>query len=289
MAAHQDAPSAILLVSCPDRPGILATITGFVSEHGGNILELSEHVETRGEKFLMRIEWELGDYELPRDEIESAFEPIANRFSMNWSLYFSDVTPLMAIFVTKQSHCLHDLLARYESGDWNVSIPVIMSNHNDLRPVAARFGIDYHHIPVTKETKREQEEKQLSLLDDYSIDFVVLARYMQILTPQFVEAYRNKIINIHHSFLPAFPGARPYRKAHDRGVKLIGATSHYVTEELDEGPIIEQDTVPISHEDDTEDLRRKGRDLEKMVLARAVRNHLQWRTFVYDNRTAVFN
>lgn len=287
--ATQQNPSAILLVSCPDQPGILAAITGFVSEHGGNILELSEHVETLDSRFLMRIEWELKDFDLPREEIKPSFEPIAERFSMNWSLYFSDVTPFMALFVTKQSHCLHDLLARYESDDWNVSIPLIISNHNDLRPVAARFGIDYHHIPVSSDTKREQEEKQLSLLEDYNIDFIVLARYMQILTPPFVDAYRNKIINIHHSFLPAFPGARPYRSAHDRGVKIIGATSHYVTEELDEGPIIEQDTVPVSHEDDTEDLRRKGRDLEKIVLARAVRNHLQRRTLVYDNRTAVFN
>lgn len=281
--------SAILLVSCPDRPGILAAITRFVDQHGGNILELDEHVEQLDDVFLMRIEWELEAFILPRHRIASTFQPIAERFAMNWSLHFSDDAPRMAVFVTKQSHCLHDLLARYESGEWNVEIPVIISNHDDLRPVADRFDIEYHHTPITKETKKEQEQKQISLLKEHEIDFIVLARYMQILTPQFIDHYPNKIINIHHSFLPAFPGAAPYRSAHKRGVKIIGATSHYVTEELDGGPIIAQDIVHVSHEDDVDDLKRKGQDLEKIVLARAVWNHIQRRTLVYNNRTAVFD
>lgn len=289
MNTHARDSSVILLVSCPDGPGILAAITGFVSEHGGNILELHEHVETVNDTFLMRIEWELEPFDLPREQIASRFEPIADRFSMNWSLHFSDETPRMAVFVTKQSHCLHDLLARYESGQWNVTIPVIISNHDLLRPIAERFGIDYFHTPISSENKSEQEDKQLEILEDYDVDFVVLARYMQILTDKFIGRYRNRVINIHHSFLPAFPGARPYHSAYERGVKIIGATSHYATEDLDEGPIIEQDTVPVSHEDDVDDLKRKGQDLEKVVLARAVWNHLQRRTLVHDNRAAVFD
>lgn len=286
---HSQAPSAILLVSCPDQPGILAAITRFVSQHGGNILELDEHVEKLDDVFLMRIEWELDAFDLSRDQIAPRFQPIAERFSMNWSLHFSDATPRMAVFVTTQSHCLHDLLARYESGAWNVSIPVIISNHDTLRPIAERFDIEYHHVPITKEIKSEQEQKQLAILEEHDVDFIVLARYMQILTSQFIDRYPNKIINIHHSFLPAFPGAKPYHSAHRRGVKLIGATSHYVTEELDGGPIIEQDIVHASHEDGVDDLKRKGQDLEKIVLARAVWNHIQRRTLVYNNRTAVFD
>lgn len=289
MNGQEQDSSAILLVSCPDRSGILAAITRFVTRHGGNILELDKHVEKLDDAFLMRIEWELASFNLSRDRIAPCFQSIAERFSMRWALYFSDITPRMAIFATKKSHCLHDILARYESGDWNVSIPLIISNHDELRSVAERFDIDYHHIPVNKGIKIEQEKKELSLLKDYNIDFIVLARYMQILTSQFINHYPNKIINIHHSFLPAFPGAEPYRSAYKRGVKIIGATSHYVTEELDGGPIIEQDIVYVSHKDDIEDLKRKGQDLEKIVLARAIWNHIQRRTFVYDNRTAVFN
>lgn len=289
MTTRAHAPSAILLVACPDRPGILSAITGFVSQHGGNILELQEHVETVNDIFLMRIEWEMEPFDCPREEIAPQFQSIADRFSMNWSLHFSDATPRMAVLVTKQSHCLHDLLARYESGQWNVDIPVIISNHDELRPIAERFGIDYYHVPISKQNKREQEEKQLDILDEYGVDIVVLARYMQILTDAFISRYRNRIINIHHSFLPAFPGARPYHSAYERGVKIIGATSHYATEDLDEGPIIAQDTVHVSHEDDVRDLMRKGQDLEKVVLARAVWNHLERRTLVHDNRTAVFD
>lgn len=286
---NEQRSSAILLASCPDRPNILATITSFVSEHGGNILELDEHVEKVDGAFLVRIEWELPPFDLTRDQILSCFRPIATRFSMNWSLHFSEETPRMALFATKQSHCLHDLLARCESSEWQVSIPVIISNHDLLRPIAEQFGIDYYHTPITQETKKEVEARQLEILDEHGVDFIVLARYMQILTSQFIDEYENKIINIHHSFLPAFPGAKPYHSAHERGVKMIGATSHYATEELDAGPIIEQDTVQVSHEDDVDDLRRKGQDLEKVVLARAVWNHLQRRTLVYDNRTAVFD
>jgi len=282
-------PSALLLVSCPDGPGILSAITGFVYEHDGNILELDEHVERQEDIFLMRIEWELPPFDLSRDQIASVFQPIAERYSMDWSLHFSDETPRMAVFATKQPHCLHDLLARSESGEWDVSIPVVVSNHDRLRPVAEAFGIDYHHVPIGADDKVEQEQKQLNLLEQHDVDVIVLARYMQILTPQFVDAYPNRIINIHHSFLPAFPGSQPYQSAYERGVKVIGATSHYVTEELDQGPIIEQDVVPVSHEDNVEDLKRKGQDLEKIVLARAVWNHLEHRTLVYNNRTAVFD
>lgn len=289
MSGKGQTPSAILLVSCRDRPGILAAITGFVSQHGGNIVELDKHVERMENALLMRIEWDLAPFDLPRDRIAPCFQSIAERFAMQWSLHFSDVTAHMAIFATRQSHCLHDLLARSEYDDWDVSIPLIISNHTDLRPIAERFDIEYHHIPITKDTKAQQEQKQLSLLEEYNVDFVVLARYMQILTPQFINCYPNKIINIHHSFLPAFPGSRPYHAAHRRGVKMIGATSHYATEDLDAGPIIEQDIVQVSHEDDVDDLRRKGQDLEKVVLARAVWNHLQRRTLVYDNRTAIFD
>ncbi len=281
--------SAILLVSCPDRPGILSAITGFIYDHGGNILELDEHVEPKTDIFLMRVEWEMEPFDLPPDEILPAFRPVAEQFSMDWDLHFSNETPRMAIFVTHESHCLHDLITRSESDSWNVQIPLIISNHETLQPVAERHDIDYHHIPISSENKRECEKKQLDLLHDYDIDLIVLARYMQILTKQFLDRFQHQIINIHHSFLPAFPGAEPYQSAHERGVKVIGATSHYVTEELDDGPIIGQDVVKVSHADQVDDLKRKGRDLEKTVLSRAVWNHLQHRVLVYNNRTAVFD
>jgi formyltetrahydrofolate deformylase len=287
--SETSSPSAILLVSCPDGPGILSAITGFISEHNGNILELKEHVEPQEEVFLMRLEWDLEPFDLPRKKIGDAFRSVAESFSMDWSLHFSDDVPRMAIFASHASHCLSDLLSRVEAGEWNVSIPVIISNHETLRPIAERHGIAYHHMPINDENKREQEQKQIRILRENNVNVIVLARYMQILTEPFVDHYRNQIINIHHSFLPAFPGANPYQSAYERGVKIIGATSHYVTEELDAGPIIQQDVVPVSHEDHVSDLKRKGEDLEKIVLARAVRNHLQHRVLEYDGRTAVFD
>lgn len=287
--SETNSPSAIVLVSCPDGPGILSAITGFISEHDGNILELTEHVEPQEEVFLMRLEWDLEPFDLPRERIGPEFRSVAESFSMNWSLHFSDEVPRMAIFASHTSHCLSDLLSRVEAGEWNVHIPVVISNHNKLRPIAERHDIAYHHIPINGENKRAQEEKELRILRKHDVNLIVLARYMQILTEAFVDQYRNQIINIHHSFLPAFPGAKPYQSAYERGVKVIGATSHYVTEELDAGPIIEQDVVPVSHEDHVSDLKRKGEDLEKIVLARAVRNHLQHRVLEYGGRTAVFD
>lgn len=287
--SETSSPSAILLVSCPDGPGILSAITGFISEHNGNILELKEHVEPQEEVFLMRLEWDLEPFDLPRKKIGDAFRSVAESFSMDWSLHFSDDVPRMALFASHASHCLSDLLSRVEAGEWNVTIPVVISNHETLRPIAERHGIAYHHMPINDENKREQEQKQIRILRENDVNVIVLARYMQILTEPFVDHYRNQIINIHHSFLPAFPGANPYQSAYERGVKIIGATSHYVTEELDAGPIIQQDVVPVSHEDHVSDLKRKGEDLEKIVLARAVRNHLQHRVLEYDGRTAVFD
>jgi formyltetrahydrofolate deformylase len=281
--------SAILLIHCPDQKGIVISITEFIFANGGNILYLDQHVDTERQVFFMRIEWDLTDFVIADGKINEYFETlVAKRFSMNWRLHFSDEVPRMALFVSKLPHCFYDILARYEAGEWQVEIPLIISNHPDMQTAARRLGIDYVHLPVTRENQAEQERKQLELLQEYRIDFIVLARYMQILSDGFIGNYPDRIINIHHSFLPAFPGARPYHSAHDRGVKIIGATSHYATAELDAGPIIEQDVVRVSHEDSVEDMVRKGRDLEKMVLARAVWHHLHHNVLVYENRTVVF-
>lgn len=283
-------PSAILLVHCPDRKGLVASVTSFLFEHEGNILDLAQHVDPEEAMFFMRVEWDLADFRIPRERIGETFDrEVARRFDMEWKLYFSDDVPRMAVFVSRLPHCLYDILARCEAGEWDVELPLVVSNHDDLRSVAETFSVDYHHIPVTPETKPEQEEKQLALLDDYDVDFVVLARYMQILTEDFVDEYPRKILNIHHSFLPAFPGARPYHRAYERGVKVIGATSHYVIPELDAGPIIEQDVARVSHLHSVEDLVRKGRDLEKVVLSRAIWHHLRRRILVYRNRTVIFD
>lgn len=281
--------SAILLIHCPDQKGIVISITEFIFKNGGNILYLDQHVDTGRQAFFMRIEWDLGDFVIVDEKIGEYFETlVASRFSMNWRLHFSDEVLRMALYVSKLPHCFYDILARYEAGEWQVEIPLIISNHADMQPAAERLGADFVHLPISRENREEQERRQLELLQEYRIDFIVLARYMQVLSDEFISHYPNRIINIHHSFLPAFPGARPYHSAHERGVKIIGATSHYATSELDAGPIIEQDVVRVSHEDSVEDMIRKGRDLEKVVLARAVWQHLHHTVLVYENRTVVF-
>lgn len=263
--------TAKLLLHCPDKPGILAEVTDFITVNKGNIIYLDQYVDHVENIFFMRIEWELKDFLVPQEKIEDYFATLyAQKYEMNFRLYFSDTKPRMAIFVSKMSHCLFDLLARYTAGEWNVEIPLIISNHPDLQHVAERFGIPFHLFPITKETKEEQEKKEMELLAKHKITFIVLARYMQVISEQMINAYPNRIINIHHSFLPAFVGAKPYHAAFERGVKIIGATSHYVTTELDAGPIIEQDVVRITHKDTVQDLVNKGKDLEKIVLSRAV-------------------
>lgn len=281
--------SAILLIHCPDNKGIVATVSEFIYKNNGNITALAQHVDQDQQVFFMRIEWELDGFIIPDDKIGEYFDTlIAKKYDMQWQLHFSSEVPRLAIFVSRQPHCLYDLLARWKSGELEVVIPLIISNHEDLRPVAEQFGVDFHHFPICGDTKDEQEEAQLELLARHRVEFIVLARYMQILSPAFISRYRNRIINIHHSFLPAFPGARPYHSAYERGVKIIGATSHYVTEELDAGPIIAQNVIRVSHADAVTDLMRKGRDLEKVVLSQAVWHHLQRQILVYRNRTVVF-
>ncbi len=288
-APSSENPSVILLMHCPDQKGIIATVTEFITKNQGNIIYLDQYVDPVKNVFFMRIEWELDQFVIPPEKIGEYFDTlIARRFQMKWKLYFSHQIPRMAIFVSKLPHCLYDVLARWKAKEFRVEIPLIISNHKDLQPVAEQFGVDFYHFPITPENKSEQEAKELALLEEYHIDFIVLARYMQILSDQFVACYPNKIINIHHSFLPAFPGARPYHSAYERGVKVIGATSHYVTAELDQGPIIEQDVVRVSHTDTVADFIRKGRDLEKIVLSRAIWWHLQRKTLVYENKTIVF-
>lgn len=282
--------TAILLIHCPDRQGILATVTEFLNKNNGNIIYLDQHVDRQEKIFYMRVEWELDGFTIPQEKIGEYFNIlIASHLGMSWRLYFSEDVPSMALFVSQMPHCLFDILSRYTAGEWDVEIPVIISNHPKLEPVASRFGIDFHCFPMNESNKREQESKQLELLTKYKIDFIVLARYMQILSADFVSCYPNRIINIHHSFLPAFAGAKPYHAAYERGVKIIGATSHYVTSDLDAGPIIEQDVTRCSHVDTVENLIRKGRDLEKIVLSQAVFKHLQHKILVFKNRTVVFN
>lgn len=282
--------TAILLIHCPDKQGILATVTEFLNKNKGNIIYLDQHVDREEKIFYMRVEWELEDFAIPKDKIGEYFETlIALPLQMTWKLHFSDEKPRMALFVSKMPHCLFDILARYTAGEWDVEIPVIISNHETLKPVAERFDIDFQYFPINNDNKVDQENNELELLKNYKIDFIVLARYMQILSPDFVKHYPNKIINIHHSFLPAFAGAKPYHAAHERGVKIIGATSHYVTSDLDAGPIIEQDVTRCSHIDTIQKLIRKGRDLEKIVLSQAVYKHLQRKILVFKNRTVVFN
>ena len=282
--------TAKLLLHCPDKPGILAEVTDFITVNKGNIIYLDQYVDHVENIFFMRIEWELKDFLVPQEKIEDYFRTLyGQKYEMDFRLYFSDVKPRMAIFVSKLSHCLFDMLARYTAGEWNVEIPLIISNHPDLQHVAERFGIPFHLFPITKETKEEQEKKEMELLAKHKITFIVLARYMQVISEQMINAYPNRIINIHHSFLPAFVGAKPYHAAFERGVKIIGATSHYVTTELDAGPIIEQDVVRITHKDTVQDLVNKGKDLEKIVLSRAVQKHIERKVLAYQNKTVIFN
>ena len=282
--------TAILLIYCPDRPGILASVTEFINTNKGNILYLDQWVNNEENIFFMRIEWDLTEFLIPREKINEYFGTLFGaRFRMYYELYFKDTKPRMAIFVSKMSHCLYDMLARYAAGEWNVEIPLIVSNHSDLQVIAERFGIAYRCFPVTKENKTEQEAAELALLKENNIDFVVLARYMQVLSDNFIQRYPHAIINIHHSFLPAFMGAKPYHAAHARGVKIIGATSHYVTADLDAGPIIEQDVVHITHKVTVERLVQKGQDLEKIVLSRGVTKHIEHKILAYNNRTVVFD
>ncbi|MDM9381373.1 formyltetrahydrofolate deformylase [Chlorogloeopsis sp. ULAP01] len=280
-------PTATLLISCPDQRGLVAKFANFIYSNGGNIIHADQHTDFAAGLFLTRIEWQLAGFNLPRELIAPAFNAIAQPLQAQWELHFSDTVPRIAIWVSQQDHCLLDLIWRNRAKEFTAEIPLIISNHPHLREMAEQFGIDYHHIPITKENKIEQEAKQLELLQQYKIDLVVLAKYMQILSADFIIKF-PQIINIHHSFLPAFVGANPYHKAFERGVKIIGATAHYVTSDLDAGPIIEQDVVRVSHRDEVEDLIRKGKDLERVVLARAVRLHLQNRVLVYRNRTVVF-
>lgn len=285
-------PTATLLLHCPDQKGIISEITKFITDNQGNILYLDQYVDKQDGMFFMRIEWELAAFIIPRDKILEYIKTLyAQRYDMKCSLYFNDIRPRMAIFVSKMSHCLYDLLARYKAGEWEVDIPCIISNHEDLRYVAEQFDIPYYVWSINKDhsNKAEVEQAEAELLKKEKITFIVLARYMQIISDDMVKAYPNHIINIHHSFLPAFIGARPYHQAWERGVKIIGATSHYVTAELDAGPIIEQDVVRISHKDTPESLVKKGRDLEKIVLSRAVTKHIERKILTYHNKTIIFN
>jgi len=280
----------ILLMHCPDNKGIVAQVTGFINDNNGNIITLDEHVDRLDKVFYMRIEWELDGFLIPQEKIADFFGTlIASRYNMTWQIYFTDRRPRMAIFVSKLSHCLYDILSRVHAGELNVDIPLIISNHRDLEPVACQFGIPFHCFEKKPESRLQQEVLELNLLKKQQVNFVVLARYMQVLSGDFIRHYPNEIINIHHSFLPAFPGAKPYHSAYERGVKIIGATSHYVTSELDAGPIIDQDIVRVSHRDSIDKLIMKGKDVEKLVLSRAIHLHLQRRTLVYNNRTVVFN
>ena len=276
-------------IHCPDKKGIISETTNFLQKEGGNIVYLDQFVDRENNIFFMRIE-----VVLKEDFSETAFkqkfdQEIAIVHQMSYEINDSLKKVKMGVFVSKYNHCLYDILARYQAGDWNVEIPFIVSNHQDLEFVAKQFNIPYFHIPITKETKREAEKKQLQLLKDFEVDFLVLARYMQIISSEMIQAFPNKIINIHHSFLPAFAGAKPYHAAYERGVKIIGATSHYVTEELDAGPIIEQDITIVSHVHSVHDFILKGRDLEKIVLSKAITKHLDRKTIVYNNKTVIFS
>jgi formyltetrahydrofolate deformylase len=281
--------TATLLISCHDQRGLVASVSDFLFRNDGNIIHADQHTDNEESVFLQRVEFELAGFKIGRDDVATAFAPIAEKFGMSWSLRFSDYVPRVAIFASKLPHCLYDLLARWRMGEFRASIPLIVSNHDDLRPIAQQFDIKFEHLPVTPDTKAAQEARAVELLQAADVDLVVLARYMQVLGPDIVATFEKRIINIHHSFLPAFAGARPYHNAHERGVKIIGATAHYVTPELDQGPIIEQDVVRVSHRDSVADLIRKGRDLEKTVLARAVDLHLRNRVVVYGNKTVVFD
>ncbi|CAM8392397.1 MAG: Formyltetrahydrofolate deformylase [Pseudomonadota bacterium] len=281
--------SATLLITCPDAKGIVAAIADFLYQHNANILHADQHQDAENSLFLMRVEWDLKDFSLDEASFARAFEVIAKTYKMTWELKLSADKPRMAIMVSQYDHCLADLLHRYKNNELQCDIPLIISNHLNAQKLAEFYGIPFFHIPVEKDKKKEAEAEQFALFDEYQVDFIVLARYMQILSEDFVKRYPQRVINIHHSFLPAFIGAKPYHRAFERGVKLIGATSHYVTEVLDEGPIIEQDIDRISHRDQVEDLIQKGRDLERIVLYKAVRWHIENRILIYGNKTVIFD
>jgi formyltetrahydrofolate deformylase len=279
----------IILIHCKDQKAIISTVTNYIASKEGNIIYLDQHVDADENVFFMRLECEFSTKNWNLNALKSDFEQkLAKPLQLTWEIYTQEEKPKMALFVSKYDHCLYDILGRYSAGELPLEISVIISNHEDLKPIADRFSIPFHFVPFTKEIKEKGEQQQLDLLQQYKIDFIVLARYMQIITPNLITKYRNNIINIHHSFLPAFPGAKPYHSAFKRGVKIIGATSHYVTEGLDEGPIIEQDIARVSHVNSIDDFIMKGRDLERIVLARAVKLHAERKTMVYDNKTVVF-
>lgn len=285
-------PTAILLLHCKDQTGIISEVTKFITDNKGNIVYLDQYVDHEDGMFFMRIEWELEGFVIPRERIMEYIQTLyAQRYEITFNLYFNDEKPRMAIFVSKMSHCLYDLLARYKAGEWNVEIPCIVSNHEDLRFVAEQFGIPYYVWSINKDhsNKEAVEKEEMQLLREKKVTFIVLARYMQIISDEMIKHYPHHIINIHHSFLPAFVGAKPYHQAWERGVKIVGATSHYVTAELDAGPIIEQDVTRISHKDTPESLVLKGKDLEKIVLSRAVTKHIERKILTYHNKTVIFS
>jgi len=280
--------NAVLLLSCADSKGLVAKISDFIFRHNGNIVHADQHTSKAEKMFFMRVEWELNGFALDREDIPKEFAPLARQYKMKCDLHFTDYLPRVAIFVSKHLHCLHDLILRRDMGELAADVVAVISNHDDAREVTEQFGLEYFHFPITEKNKTQQEAKELKLLREKKIDLVVLARYMQILSGNFLKDYPSRIINIHHSFLPAFAGRNPYQQAYDRGVKIIGATGHYVTEHLDEGPIIAQDVVKISHRDAVSDIQRKSKDLERIVLARALRLHLENRILVHGSKTIVF-
>ncbi len=280
--------NAILLLSCPDRKGLVANLSNFVFQHNGNIVDADQYTSKRGKIFFMRMEWELDGFSLSRPEIATVFQPLSDQYGMKWTLHFTDDVPRIAVFVSKHLHCLHDLILRRHLGELGGRVEAVISNHTDARELVEQFGIRFFHFPITPDRKSEQEGRQLALLQELNIDLVVMARYMQILTGGFIGRYVNRIINIHHSFLPAFSGRNPYQQAFDRGVKIIGATAHYATEQLDDGPIIAQDVVKITHRDTIDDIQTKSKDLERIVLARALRLHLDHKIIVFGAKTVVF-
>jgi len=281
--------SAILIIQCKDSKGIVSEVSNFLYKNNGNIVAVDQHIDQESNEFFMRAEWELESFGIPREDILKSFhEQVGKKYGMKCTLSFTNPKPRMAIFVSKLSHCLFDILSRYYSGQFHVDIPLVISNHPDLKAVVRAFKIPFYLLPITKENKLEQEQKQLELLKEHNVNFIVLARYMQILSPLLIKAYPHKIINIHHSFLPAFVGARPYHAAHDRGVKIIGATAHYVTEELDAGPIIEQDVARVRHHNSVEDLVQIGQDVEKVVLSKAIKYHLARKVQVVGNKSVIF-
>jgi len=282
--------TAILIAHCPDAKGILHAVTDFVLSNNGNITNLDEHVDADESHFFMRVEWDISAFTIPGDKIGEYFNTlIAKRFDMTWELHTSQEKPRVALFVSKYAHCIYDILSRYESGEWDITVSMIISNHEKFRPLAERMNIPFHYFPINKENKKEQESREIALLEAANVDLIILARYMQILSDQMTDAFPRRIINIHHSSLPAFAGANPYKAAFKRGVKFMGATAHYVTVDLDEGPIIAQDVFPISHRDSIAEMKRKGRDIEKIVLAKAVWAHLNKKVLIYKNRTVIFD